>query len=814
MRPLAGILSLALFANVALAAAPDVVRDFDRGRHVILQPAAPLTQEDREELAAKGVVIQRVTAGGKYIARVADDTVADARIVALESFDVNAKIHSSAFREAARGRVWANVNIYFHDDVTFESARTAILASGGALDDVLATAFAPMRYVSAKIPAHSLTSLAADDRVLMISGPRRMRIQPHNATSAAISHVSELFTQPFGLTGAGVAVSLFELAEGQASHVEFGGRVTQFATGGSSGDKQHATHVMGTIGAAGLRADAKGMAPAVSISQYKVTLGANGQPLYHNQKDQDLAPRGIVADNNSWGYVVGWSTSGGSWVWEDTAEFYGAYDYEYTAPIDQISRDRNILFVHSAGNEGDDGPAGTWGEHRHNDEEGNPDLTKMYCYSKDATGNDCPAPTCAAGPTCETTKHHPATPFDTFSLTGAAKNVLAVGAVDTEGNLLALSSRGPAKDGRVKPDVVARGAFVVSTVPTNSYATASGTSMASPVVTGIAALLAQQWRRTFVTSPTPAELKALIIAGASDYGNVGPDYSYGFGLVNARESIDYIVDDGGKKDHVRSVPIAQGQTYEMPIIVSAGEIVRVVLHWSDPAIFLPPDQVHTAKALVNDLDLRVSGPTGQLVLPAVFSPWVLDKANVTAPATRGVNTVDNTEVVDFSNAAPGAYRIFVTGTSVAQGPQMATIVTSARGARPCRDIQEPNNSASEAFGNLSPNSSVHGGLCAAGDVDYFKFRITEAAPTILELTAGDTPLRVSINSSLFNASADVPAYTTGTLAISTPIPIPANLLVDATLKIEALSELGVEPDYDFTLKFGQESGKKRRATRH
>ena len=81
------------------------------------------------------------------------------------------KIHSSAFREAARGRTLATVRVYFHNDVPFEAARNAILSSGGALSDVFATDYAPMRFVAAKIPSYALTTLAGDDRVLFVAGP-------------------------------------------------------------------------------------------------------------------------------------------------------------------------------------------------------------------------------------------------------------------------------------------------------------------------------------------------------------------------------------------------------------------------------------------------------------------------------------------------------------------------------------------------------------------------------------------------------------------------------------------------------------------
>ena len=84
--------------------------------------------------------------------------------------------------------------------------------------------------------------------------------------------------------------------------------------------------------------------------------------------------------------------------------------------------------------------------------------------------------------------------------------------------------------------------------------------MASPVVTGIAALLAEQWRKTFAgANPQASQLKALILAGADDLGNPGPDYTYGFGLVNAKNSVDLIIADGGKGDRIRNFTFQQGQ---------------------------------------------------------------------------------------------------------------------------------------------------------------------------------------------------------------------------------------------------------------
>ncbi|HUP63585.1 MAG TPA: S8 family serine peptidase [Thermoanaerobaculia bacterium] len=726
----------------------------------------------------------------------------------LPALHIETKIHPSVYRAAATGRLGIPVRVYFQRDVAFDDARTAILAAGGALDDVLTIRYSPLRHLRATIPSQSLHALAADDRVVTIIGPRYLRVKSHNAASAQMSHVDELQAPPYALTGAGVAVSLFELAAASSSHIEFGGRMTLFGSGGSSFDQLHATHVAGTMGAAGIRLDAKGMAPSVKIDQYIVKLGFNGEPLYNEPKENDLAPRGVVADNNSWGFIIGWNLAAADYpVWEGTDAFFGAYDYDYTAPLDDISREQNVLFVHSSGNEAAGASLGTLGQHRHTDERLRPDLTSLYCYSQNGSGTDCPAPCSVGPPFCETVRHHQdILPFDTMNLNASGKNVVSVGAVNSFGEILNTSSRGPAKDGRVKPDVVARGSSLLSTFPGNSYGTLGGTSMSSPVVTGIAALAVEQWRRSFGKTPRAAELKAVIIAGAEDLGNPGPDYTYGFGFVDAKRSIDLIAAHDRDAGHIRTTPIVQGQQFELPLVARTAGNLRVVLHWADPAIYLPANQVSTAKALVNDLDLKVIDPSGTAHLP-----YVLDKVNYTANATRGVNTIDNVEVVEIANAAPGVYRVVVNGTNVPEGPQEAVIVSSARTARQCVDIQEPNDS-SDAARNVYTGQSFNAGICSNGDVDYFKFPIVKDGAIAVDVkNTGDTPLRATlIVIGGETKVVDVPPYSDATIStVYTTGPLP--VVPAGIVKFEATGALGVEPDYVFSVKYPVSYPPKRRA---
>ncbi|WP_188316170.1 S8 family peptidase [Chitinophaga agrisoli] len=225
-----------------------------------------------------------------------------------------------------------------------------------------------------------------------------------------------------------------------------------------------------------------------------------------------------------------------------------------------------------------------------------------------------------------------------------AKNVLVAGGTDG-GNLLPVgSAKGPAYDGRVKPELAAYGL--------------DGTSNASALTSGISTLVQDAYRQQFGQTPPAVLVKTILINSADDIGNAHVDYSSGYGAVNALLAINAV-----REQRFRSGSAANGSGQDIALTVPAGTgQVKITLGWPDP-----PAAENAPKALVNDLDLWVTNAAGNR-----YEPWILssfpDADSLQAPARRGRDTLNNTEQVTIDNPS-GVIRVHISGASVPQGPQ-------------------------------------------------------------------------------------------------------------------------------------------------
>ncbi len=245
------------------------------------------------------------------------------------------------------------------------------------------------------------------------------------------------------------------------------------------------------------------------------------------------------------------------------------------------------------------------------------------------------------------------------------KNVIATANVFFNGNLVNSSSRGPAHDGRIKPDIAANGQNQNSTNENNTYQSFGGTSGAAPGIAGIAAQLYQIYAENNGGDLPPSPLiKATLLNTANDYGNVGPDFKFGWGIVNALRA-GILIEDG----RYLSDDVSQGNSNTHNINVPAGTAqVRFMVYWSDPAA-----SPGSSPALVNDLDLLVTDPSS-----GVHEPWVLDHTPdpvaLNTPATQGPDHLNNMEQVLINDPDAGNYEIEITGFDVPMGPQEYFVV--------------------------------------------------------------------------------------------------------------------------------------------
>ena len=245
------------------------------------------------------------------------------------------------------------------------------------------------------------------------------------------------------------------------------------------------------------------------------------------------------------------------------------------------------------------------------------------------------------------------------------KNVIATANVFFNGTLVTSSSRGPAHDGRIKPDIAANGQNQISTAENNTYQSFGGTSGAAPGIAGISAQLYELYGELNGGAlPESALIKAALLNTANDAGNVGPDFRFGWGIVNALQAGKLLEDNRYLSDE-----ITQGETNTHTINIPNGTTqVRFMVYWRDVAA-----SPGTSAALVNDLDLVVSPPSGGELLP-----WILDPTpnptTLNAPATNGEDHLNNMEQVLINDPEAGNYTIDISGFDIPFGPQEYFVV--------------------------------------------------------------------------------------------------------------------------------------------
>ncbi len=485
------------------------------------------------------------------------------------------------------------------------------------------------------LPENKLQDFAADDIVKWVeAGPGPLKTLNDGSRNTTTSNVVQ--ASPYNLNGSGAVLAQWD--NGWGNHTDFNSRRTKGdsgCTGAECNMSQHATHVAGTMlgdgsnsaSKSGTAAQWRGMATNATYISYEWPDSGASEVL--NESNHSVITYSAMLSQNSWGYNV---VSNGCGVMGKYDSFTVPYDNITYGDAASINGGQKIIVVFAAGNERDNS-SGCLGK-------GTQNHTDLDGYGS------IPGP----GAT--------------------AKNVITVGAVKSNDlSMTDFSSWGPMRDGRLKPEVVAPGdetggdAGIKSTNNvSDAYTVLSGTSMAAPAVSGIIGLMIQSYKNTHSNRTfNPATAKAILTHTAAELNNTGPDFTTGYGFVNATRSIDLILKDN-TSNATRTIVednVTNGANRTYHVIVPEGQSgFKVTLAWDDPQ-----GSVSAALELVNDLDLLVIAPNGTRLFP-----WTLSNASRNLNANRNqTNTIDVLEQVFANDSMVAGVWTVAVNASVATG---------------------------------------------------------------------------------------------------------------------------------------------------
>lgn len=602
-----------------------------------------------------------------------------------------------------------------------KALRAAVGAAGG---QTLSGAGTLLRV---RVPVEAVPTLAQRDDLLWIEPDTPLRL--HNSQARDILGVQAL-REETGLDGSGQIVAVTDTGLDIQSSVQNNANpdfpANRIARGYSRAEMDascqtldpatyepnnwsdrngHGTHVAGTVLGTGSLSGGNhaGMAPGARLVVQAVSTGGSALNCLDFNTFLPLAyDAGARIQNLSFG--------GGS---------PGDYD-SFSQLIDDFTwQHKDHLIVVSAGNDGEDclpltSNGGCGGDGVVDPGSVTPPATAKNVLSVGASENNRPPST----PGCATTPQERKC-WSYFSLSNLGLNHAPLGSdniSDDPLGLAAFSSRGPARDGRIKPEIVAPGTNIISArshhsqalypaLSGNDYAYESGTSMAAPLVSGLAALTRQWLAQQGSSTPSAALVKALLMNGAADlapgqYGEgaarevpaAWPNNVQGWG----RASILGAIGQGDLAhrywDNTTGLQTGASTTYGLTL--ATGQTVRATLVWTDP-----PGSALTSKALLNDLDLELLGPGGEVVAKGnAAAPLPISCRDVT-----GADRCNNVEGIVLSAPSSGNYTLRVRGFQVIVGPQPFAL---ALGMPPSARVEAPTSAPAPVEASVAATSPL------------------------------------------------------------------------------------------------------------
>ena len=456
------------------------------------------------------------------------------------------------------------------------------------------------------------------------------------------------------------------------THKEFTSRITQ--KDNAKDIVTHSTHVTGIVMSKGLNPLAKGMA-------YNVKGILNYDWNSDLSEMSAAAANGLLISNHSYGTVTGWNYNSDSARWEFNGRFnekedyrFGLYDFDAQVQDSIAYNAPNYLIIAAAGNNRTSvGPEVGQTYWRRN-ESGR--MINAGARPADISSNDA---------------------FGSISTDKNAKNVLTVAAVygipsgynKKEDVIISnFSSFGPTDDGRIKPDIAAQGVSVYAPIATNdsSYGYLSGTSMAAPGAAG-GLLLLQELSHRFTVNGAPRILKSATVKGLAIHTvneaglHPGPDYKFGWGLLNITEAAQVLNtaltnNNGANSPHfVYENTLLNGESKSYSFTASGTRPVKATIVWTDIKGSSSEVLNDANPELINDLDLVITQDN------KTFNTWNLTPSSPDNQAFKGLNSIDNVEKVEVDTSLVGAnYTVTVKhkGT-LERGQQNYSLIISGAG---------------------------------------------------------------------------------------------------------------------------------------
>lgn len=593
--------------NATLSATANSISE----KYVVVQFSEIPTTNKKEILRQSGINLLEYLPLHAFIATItnpSEETLQSLNIRAIAPFTSNYKFSKAVKNAENPGWAVSGNEIDLMIESHLDVTSSSLIAYLQKERFIILSENNSAEYIEVRIPKNKLNQLASTDIIKVIDYvPAPPEKEDQRGRTLHRSNMLDS-DHPLGrkYDGTGVSIAIADDAI-IGPHIDIKGRVTSFATNQNG---SHGDMVSGiAMGAGNLNPDNRGMAPGAYLYYYDI----GGYPHIANAVS-NYSTRGVVITSTSY-------SEGCNGGYTSTTRF-----------VDQQTRQ-------------------------------NPELLHVFSAGNSSRSN------CGYG------AYSPTSPRVNWgTITGGRKQgkaVIATANLRYNSIIETSSSRGPATDGRIKPDISANGTGQISINANNTYQTGGGTSAASPGIAGLAAQMYQGYRAlNNGNDPESGLIKAALLNTAKDLGNVGPDFTFGWGRVNAHRAMTLL-----EQNRYLSSTISQNGNNSHTVTVGANvEELKFMIYWTDYEA-----STIAAQALVNNIDLKVVTPTGDTLLPWVLNPTPnLNAVFITSPATKGIDSLNNMEQVQIDTVSAGTYTLLVNGKTIPQGPQKYFIVWESR----------------------------------------------------------------------------------------------------------------------------------------